>query len=121
MVTTIILFKNLLRLTWKNPGSLSHEVLLYFKQQMKKKTDRKKRKKRKEKDKKRYIARYFQKILTLIAVALMIFTNNLGCLILNQFPLMSFLSKPVFQFSDLTLKDKYMQTQIITDDNHHKF
>ena len=51
----------------------------------------------------------------------MIFTNNLGCLILNQFPLVSFLSKPVFQFSDLTLKDKYMQTQIITDDNHHKF
>ena len=82
---------------------------------------KKDRKKRKEKDKKRYIARYFQKILTLIAVALMIFTNNLGCLILNQFPLVSFLSKPVFQFSDLTLKDKYMQTQIITDDNHHKF
>lgn len=49
MVTTIILFKNLLRLTWKNPGSLSREVLLYFKQQMKKKTDRKKRQ---EKDKK---------------------------------------------------------------------
>ena len=118
MVTTIILFKNLLRLTWKNPGSLSREVLLYFKQQMKKKTDRKKRK---EKDKKGTLQRYFQKILTLIAVALMIFTNNLGCLILNQFPLMSFLSKPVFQFSDLTLKDKYMQRQIITDDNHHKF
>ena len=50
----------------------------------------------------------------------MIFTNNLGCLILNQLPLVSFLSKPVFQFSDLTLKDKYMKRQIIMDDNHHK-
>ena len=79
------------------------------------------KKEKKGKRQKRYIARYFQKILTLIAVALMIFTNNLGCLILNQFPLVSFLSKPVFQFSDLTLKDKYMQRQIITDDNHHKF
>ena len=92
MVTTIILFKNLLRLG--KIQFLSREVLLYFNQQTKKKKE---------------IARYFQKILTLIAVALMIFTNNLGCLILNQFPLVSFLSKPVFQFSNLTLKDKYMK------------
>ena len=81
----------------------------------------KKKERKKGKRQKSYIVRYFQKIVTLTAVAQMIFTNNLGCLILNQFPLVSFLSKPVFQFSDLTLKDKYMKRVIIMDDNHHKF
>ena len=103
MVTTIILFKNLFRVTWKNPGLLVMRFYCIS-------NSRKKRKKEKKgKRQKRYIVRSFQKILTLTAVALMIFTNNLGCLILNQFPLVSFLSKPVFQFSDLTLRDKYMK------------
>ena len=75
-----------------------------------KKKERQKEKKGKRQN--RYIVGYFWKILTLTVVALMIFTNNLGCLILNQLPLVSFLSKPVFQFSDLTLKDKYMKRHL---------